>query len=133
MGMVSPSTKNVIIPDTIEGLPVEKIVVSAFRETYIESIHIPDSVKEIGDNAFYECINLITVTFGETPQLQRIGKYAFHYCRSLTAIELPFTLTTIDKLAFNLCSNLTEIVIPINVIYIGMNAFGNRDNLYNLL
>ncbi|RAW47461.1 leucine-rich repeat domain-containing protein, partial [Metamycoplasma hominis] len=39
-----------------EGL--EKIGAEAFRDTNIESITIPGSVKEIGERAFYGCIYL---------------------------------------------------------------------------
>lgn len=69
----------------------------------ITNIIIPDSVTQIGDNAFQNC--------------------------GFSTINLPQTLTYIGKQAFLGCSNLTEIFIPASVTEIGSNAFLNCDNL----
>ncbi len=53
----------VIIPDTIDGLPVTGIGTFAFRgHTSLTSVTIPDSVTSIGDHAFAGCASLISVT-----------------------------------------------------------------------
>ena len=55
---------DIVIPDTVDGKPVEAIGHSAFAYCEnITSVTIPDSVKYIGHQAFYGCTNLETITF----------------------------------------------------------------------
>jgi hypothetical protein len=54
---------NVVIPSTIEGLPVTAIAPYAFfAETSITSVTIPNTITTIGAWAFYYCIGLTNVT-----------------------------------------------------------------------
>ncbi|HCJ01914.1 MAG TPA: hypothetical protein DHV31_03360, partial [Clostridiales bacterium] len=55
--------ENIVIPDTIEGLPVTEIADEAFiNNTKIKSISIPATVKKIGAGVFSGCKNLVKVT-----------------------------------------------------------------------
>lgn len=55
----------VILPSTINSWPVTKIGEAALKDnTTITSVTIPDSVTEIGANAFAGCTNLTSVTYG---------------------------------------------------------------------
>ena len=49
----------------------------AFYETAITSIEIPNTVTNIGNDAFSHCENLKTVKFQANSQLKTIGDYAF--------------------------------------------------------
>jgi hypothetical protein len=51
----SGSGGELIIPDTIDGLPVTVIGGNAFRNTDLTKITIPNSVTSIEAEAFYEC------------------------------------------------------------------------------
>ena len=51
-----------------------------------------------------------------------IGSEAF-YCKALTSVTLPATVTTIEEDAFGGCEALTEIAIPAGVTEIGDRAF----------
>lgn len=52
------------IPSEINGIPVETIGNAAFQDnTTITSVTIPDSVTEIGANAFAGCTNLTSVNY----------------------------------------------------------------------
>ena len=54
----------VILPSTISGWPVTKIGEDALKDnTTITSVTIPDSVTEIGSNAFAGCTNLTSVNY----------------------------------------------------------------------
>ena len=58
-----------------------------------------------------------------------IGDEAFYWCSSLTSITIPEGVTSIGGEAFYWCSRLTEITIPESVISIGISAFANCENL----
>ena len=61
---------------------------------------IPDGVKDIYLNAFYNCIGLTSVT-------------------------IPDSVTEISRGAFMNCSGLTNIIIPDSINHIGLSAFDN--------
>ncbi len=53
------------------------------------------NVVAIGDQAFYNCMSLASVTLPEG--LQSIGNKAFYYCDALKSITLPSTLQSIGE------------------------------------
>ena len=92
--------------------------------TALTSIEIPASVETIGASAFKRCSKLATVTFEKGSQLKTIGggysssshfgTYSDYYgafsdCSSLTSIEIPASVETIEATAFKRCSKLTTI------------------------
>ena len=54
-----------------------------------------------------------------------IGMEAFKYCISLTSIELPNSVTSIEGDAFYGCSSLMSITLAENITSIGLYAFTN--------
>lgn len=113
--------QRITIPDTLEGLPVAKIGDSAFRDTEIEEVILPESLQVIEPYAFAYCKKLANVEFKDG--LQKIDEAAFWDCESLEAVEFPETLTEIGKWAFGF-SGLKEIYIPVSMETIGRGAFG---------
>ena len=80
---------NLIIPDTIEGLPVTTIGYAAIRHTSLASITIPASVTSIGDIALDWNLGLTSVYFeGNAPS---IGADVFDF-DPVTVYYLPGTL-----------------------------------------
>ena len=92
--------------------------------TALTSIEIPASVETIGNTAFSDCSQLATVTFEKGSQLKTIGggysssshfgTYSDYYgafsdCSSLTSIEIPASVETIEATAFKRCSKLTTV------------------------
>ena len=90
----------------------------------LTSIEIPASVETIGKEAFKRCSSLATVTFEKGSQLKIIGggysssshfgTYSDYYgafsdCSSLTSIEIPASVETIEATAFKRCSKLTTV------------------------
>lgn len=85
------------------------------------TIKLPDTVKVIGENAFYMCSNLYSIEFNEG--LQKVENKAFLKCTNLSAVEFPETLTEIGVDSFSYCDSLTHIEIPASVKSIGDYAF----------
>ena len=92
--------------------------------TALTSIEIPASVETIEATAFKRCSQLATVTFEKGSQLKTIGggysssshfgTYSDYYgafsdCSSLTSIEIPASVETIEATAFKRCSKLTTV------------------------
>lgn len=61
--------------------------------------------------------------------VERIGDYAFFYCRILEKVYLPSTLTEIGANGFGICEKLGSIVIPEGVTAIGSSAFASAASL----
>lgn len=65
------------------------------------------AVTAIGDNAFYRCESLQSVTLPEG--VASIGIYAFYACPALQSVTLPSTLASIGNWAFSGCAALANI------------------------
>lgn len=102
---------------------VRSIGNGAFIESSVQNI-IFNSVKTIGNSAFYWCFGLKSVTIGD--HVETIGGSAFDTCMNLAEITLPDSLTTIGSGAFDNCSSLKSILIPESVTSIGEFAFTYR-------
>ena len=59
------------------------------------------SVTSIGNNAFWGCSGLTSVTIPNS--VTSIGDKAFYYCRGLTSVTIPNSVTSIGKSAFSFC------------------------------
>lgn len=105
------STKtHVIIPDTIQGLPVYKIAMGAFQnQTTFSSLEISNNIIEIGERAFENCTALTYLDLSDN--LSLLGVAAFAGCEQLKEIEIPSTLLEIPGDAFANCTRLISINI----------------------
>lgn len=92
-----------------------------------ESYTIPNTVKTIGESAFYSCNNLRTVNILEN--VETISDYAFDNCYYLRTANISDSVTTIGDFAFSNCHNLKNINIPEGVTTIGDFAFYNCSKL----
>ena len=67
---------------------------------------VPEGVKEIGRDAFYEC-SLTMVEFPDT--LETIADFAFTWSRSLSSIALPSGVKSVGEWAFAFCDALETV------------------------
>ena len=75
----------------------------------------------ICDSAFSFCRSLSEIVIPSS--VTSIGKGAFSYCVSQSEIVIPSSVTSIGDSAFYGCDSLSEIVIPSSVTSIGDGAF----------
>lgn len=138
------SDKNVVIPDTIDGVPVTEIGSQAFYYNWdITGVVLPDTVKRISDGAFWGCENLSAFKFSASLEsigtrafwdtalkevimpdsLKELDERTFGQCRFLTKVKIGSSLTAIPESAFYDCAVLNSIEIPDNITSIGREAF----------
>ena len=81
---------------------------------------VPNTISEIGENAFYDCSGLKSVDLPDT--LRRIGDSAFNGCSSLAKLMILSSVTRIGEGAFYACGGLMSIVVDTNnVVYDSRN------------
>ena len=117
----------VVIPSKINGVPVETIGNTAFQNSAVTSVTIPDSVTAIYSGAFANCSQLTNISIPNSVTF--IGFSTFEHCTSLKSITLPSSLRSISEALFFGCSQLTTIHIPVSVTSIGNNAFADCPSL----
>ena len=93
--------------------------------TSLTSIKIPNSVTNIGENAFWGCSGLSSVTFGNN--VKSIGRCAFSGVnnRKFNHLSLPNSLTSIGSSAFYGCEYIESIYFGSSLESIGTDAFHN--------
>lgn len=89
------------------------------------SVTIPQSVTSIGKKAFLQCIHLKTLSFGENikTNIETIGDDAFYYCIELESVTIPQSVTSIGNDAFGQCHDLQSLTIKDAATSIGHRAF----------
>ncbi len=95
-----------------------------------KSFIIPDHVKKIENEAFYECTNLESVTLNDG--LEEIGNHAFAFCENIkNNMEIPATVTLIDVGAFWCCHGIPAIYVPKGVKTVKELVFGIYGVIYS--
>jgi len=110
----------------------------------LERVHIPSSVRLIGEQAFRDCTTLAAIVLPEfvldlgvaafrgcralrrmalPRQVTAVEAFTFYACRALAVVLLPDHLHTINACAFAFCTTLTELMLPDTLQTIGDNAF----------
>ena len=119
------TSQTLTIPNTIQGFPVTEIGDGAFKNKYLYSVTLPDSVTRIGNSAFMNCSVLISVN---TPaSLVSIGEQAFYNCVKLSAFDFGDSVKNIGAYAFQYGA-LTQLTLPSDTT-VGEGAFSNCNKL----
>lgn len=117
------TSKDVVIPDTINGQIVKAIGGSVFKKKELASVKIPDTVETIG----YQSFNSNNLTSIELPKGLKLMLGGAFMGNKLTSVTIPEGLTSIPAGAF-MMNQLTSVVIPEGVTNISAGAF-NTNNL----
>ena len=91
---------------------------------------IRKGVKVIGNNALGWCKSLTSINIPNS--VTNIGDWAFSFCSSLISINISNSVTNIGDHAFLLCDSLTSIKIPNSVTHIGNDVFGGCRSLTSI-
>lgn len=144
----SENVKNLIVPEGIVS-----IAEGAFDECELESVQLPDSLKDLNMEMFGEMESLKKITIGKNittiqsnfcnetaieefhfpDGLKEICSDAFNRCVKLKRIDLPNGLEEIGEWAFSHCEGLEEIILPDSLKIIEQYAFGNCINVKKLV
>ncbi len=124
----------IIIPETIEGLPVTEFSSHVFSENEkIEYIQFPSGTSNIDPNMFYLCSSLTEIVVPESNPYYTTEKGVVYNKDKTTLISypcgksghfiVPNTVISIGKAAFSSCYNLTAVRMNNNVLNISDQAF----------
>ncbi len=117
--------------DYMAGLKIGEEVPLEDRSSYLEKIHLPNTVTHIGANAFAECGELLTIKLPTS--LVEIGESAFVDCWQLERVSMPAKLRTIGPRAFQGCINLYQVKLNKGLQEIGEDAFDDCESLETIL
>lgn len=117
-----PEATEVVIPDSIEGLPVTVVGTRAFAgRTNLTRVTLPDSVNTIEFSAFEGCSNLASVDFGpEHPHYTSIAGVVYDKAVQVLSFippgfqgeySLPDSVEYGDLELFSACSKMTAIEV----------------------
>lgn len=129
------------IPSTIDGSAVTGIAQnSLYSSNKLTHVTIPASVTTIGQTAFLECKEIVSITVAQdNPYYCSIDGVLFgadgtelilYPAQKVgSSYTIPSTVTTVANLAFDNCTNLTQIIIPDSVTTLNHGAFRNCTSL----
>ena len=134
-GFSASGTGPLVIPDTINSLPVTGIDPLAFYNwTSITGVTIPGGVTTIGQGAFDTCTGLTAIAVDPSSSTYSSANGVLFDKNGTTLIRYPIgkpdssyttpnSVTAIGQNAFTNCSVLTSVTISSSVTSIGINAF----------
>lgn len=106
--------QEIILPQEIEGFPVQRIEGRAFYSTNVKTVVIPDSVVSMGREAFAQCSNLVSVRL--SPAMRVISGGAFSGCSKLENVVIPPSVDTMISRAFRY-TGIRSITLPPNMVF----------------
>ncbi len=113
----------VTIPEKINGMAVGSIGDEAFWVcTNLTSVSMPASVTSIGNMAFGSCTNLTSIVLPNS--VTNIGCGAFVECLRLKNAIIGNRVSSIGSAAFSYCISLNNLVIPNSVTHIPAPSLG---------
>lgn len=103
-------TTTVLVNKVADVKSGDTIYFSNEGRLYTKNIILPESVSDIGANAYQNCTNLESITIPDGVKL--IGSFAFQGCINLKKCIIGHGVTTVNYLAFHNCNNLEILHLP---------------------
>lgn len=117
-------TGPLVLPEGLDSIGKE-----AFQKNYITEVTIPESVRAIGQSAFYDNQFLKSVTLNN--RMETINRSLFNYCEKLAVVRGGRNVKIVDQSAFSGCDSLRSIS-DITPVTINSSAFYNCRKLESL-
>lgn len=117
-------TGPLVLPEGLDSIGKE-----AFQKNYITEVTIPESVRAIGQSAFYDNQYLKSATLNNS--METINQSLFNYCKKLTVVHGGKNVKIVDQNAFYYCDSLRSIS-DITPVTINSSAFYNCRKLESL-
>lgn len=117
-------TGPLVLPEGLDSIGKE-----AFQKNYITEVTIPESVRAIGQYAFYDNQYLKSATLNNS--METINQSLFNYCKKLTVVHGGKNVKIVDRSAFSGCDSLRSIS-DITPVTINSSAFYNCRKLESL-
>ncbi len=114
------SHKDLIIPYSIDGMPVDEICKDAFRKYPCSTIYIHGKIRKLGESVFSGS-TVRKAVFEDG--LTLLSECAFSGCKMLEQVQLPLTLKNIGYRCFSGCTSLKYIEFSKNICNIEDQAF----------
>lgn len=115
-------TETVIeLPAKVGGLDLVELGRTAFANTPVVAVKLPDTVKTVGVGSFAYVMTLVKIELGSG--VETIEDSAFEGCSALSEINLVDSLRTIGVRAFGLCKSLKSVTLPKNLETLRAGAF----------
>lgn len=116
-------TGPLVLPEGLDSIGKE-----AFQQNYITEVTIPESVRGIGQAAFYDNQCLLSATLNNN--METIARSLFNYCGKLAVVHGGKNVKNIAYRAFYSCDSLRSIkdVVPVTI---DREAFSNCRKLEN--
>ena len=121
----SVSDTSIVIPETINGMPVTAIGAKAFESTSITGIKIGENIKVLGKQAFSECKNLKSAIWN--CKCNAIPDYCFYRCTKLKHFDFS-AIKKVGQYAFRE-SGLQEVCLPKNIEILECGTFSRCNGL----
>lgn len=119
------SLKTIELPDGVELLGN-----TAFGQSGLTEITLPESLKTIGDGAFTGCADLKEIKWNNN--LETVNSNAFARCTGLTEVEIPAGIAHFDPAAFRNCPSTCTIKVSELSLYTALINFKeNGPNQYD--
>ena len=115
------ATEVVIVGNTISE-PADLVIPAT-----VEIAGTSYNVTSIGDDAFLENVNVLSVVIPDT--VTSIGTRAFQTNPSMTSVTMGNAVTTIGNAAFFGNTQLRHVILPETVTSVGTDAFAGNDRL----
>ena len=107
------------LPESVKNIEDDAFA----RCNSIFDVIVPESVQSMGSGVFQGCANLTTVQI--LSPIKQIGDRTFANCPRLSFVSLPEGLEEIKNWAFDGCTSLQHITLPSSVKKIEPEAFSN--------
>lgn len=88
LGLSKKDIEHLVVPDEVEGYPVEYIMPKAFKDNFsLVTVSLPESIGIITNAVFYRCGRLKEIEFRGNNNDLRLCYYSIAYCPNLENIK----------------------------------------------